>query len=278
MAALLAYGNVRQIRRSVEDLLGRMRHASGSPSLFVEQISQTGQSESKRALSGFIHRFNRGEDVAILLELVARSWREYGSLGAHFISYLEPVAPDFSEALNALIRDWRRWAGPKALKSSFSYFLTAPADGSCCKRWCMFLRWMGREDAELDLGLWGAKSPFASGFPGGRFLKPSQLIVPLDTHTGRISQYLGLTRRKSIDWKTALEVTGALRRCDPDDPTRYDFALARLGILDLCERRYRAEVCQQCMLLPVCRFSRRREKLVRSAHSNASACDGSSKA
>jgi len=76
----------------------------------------------------------------------------------------------------------------------------------------------------------------------GRWLKASQLVLPLDTHTGRISQYLGLTRRRTLGWVAALEVTAALRQCDPGDPTRYDFSMARLGILDLCQRRYRAEL------------------------------------
>jgi hypothetical protein len=35
----------------------------------------------------------------------------------------------------------------------------------------------------------------------------------------------------------ALEVTEALRCLDPDDPTRYDFPLTRLGILGLVRAR-----------------------------------------
>jgi uncharacterized protein (TIGR02757 family) len=118
----------------------------------------------------------------------------------------------------------------------------------------MFLRWMGRRD-RLDLGLWMKGSALAGGFPEGRALRSDQLIIPLDTHTGRISQYLALTSRKSLGWKAAVEVTEALRVCNSDDPVRFDFALSRLGILDLCRRSYRVEICRKCDLLKVCQFA-----------------------
>ncbi len=120
----------------------------------------------------------------------------------------------------------------------------------------MLLRWMGRKDGKngVDLGLWMTGSPLLAGLSG---LKPDQLVLPLDTHVGRISQYLGLTRRKSLNWKAALEITERLREVDPRDPVRYDFALARLGILDLCKNRYVPGVCESCELFGACRLAAR---------------------
>jgi uncharacterized protein (TIGR02757 family) len=204
-----------------------------------------------------VHRFNRGPDVIQLFRLLGKSWERHGSLGGHFLSHLDPGAAHFGEALDRLIADWREWTPRKTLNGSFSYLLTSPGDGSCCKRWCMFLRWMGRKD-DLDLGLWMKGSPLESTFPKGRFLKSDQLIIPLDTHTGRISQYLGLTPRKSLNWLAAVEVTDSLRECNAADPVRYDFAISRLGILDLCQKAFRVEICQTCELLPVCRYARKR--------------------
>jgi uncharacterized protein (TIGR02757 family) len=258
LGAVLAYGNVKQIRRSVTEVLRRIEGHSGSPRGFVEALAGPESEPARAALKGFVHRFNRGGDIALLLELLARSWKEHGSLGGHFLSYLEPGAPDISSALDHLIADWLAWAGRRA-KGSFTYLLTAPKDGSCCKRWCMFLRWMGRKDA-LDPGLWTEHGELSRTFPNGRFLSSSQLVLPLDTHTGRISQYLGLTNRKTLNWKAAREITAELRRFDAQDPVRYDFALARLGILDLCQKRYRAEICERCELLPHCRFAARHRK------------------
>jgi uncharacterized protein (TIGR02757 family) len=261
-SSVLAYGNVRQIRRSVDDLLSRMSRSAGSPSAFVRQAGQSPASQAS-ALEGFAHRFNVGTDLLLLAALLGRSWKKHGSLGSHFLTHLEPGAPDISSALDGLMADWKlslksdSELGSLFKKSpSFSYLLTAPQDGSCCKRWCMFLRWMGRKD-DLDPGLWGKGSPLEKTFPKSRYLKPSQLVLPLDTHTGRISQYLGLTRRKSLNWLAALEVTESLRQCDAEDPSRYDFALARLGILDRCRHRYLEEICGACDLVSVCQFARK---------------------
>lgn len=254
VSALLAYGNVKQIRRSVEALLARIEE---SPATFVRGLSEPGKVKvAARKLDGFVHRFNRGEDLLVLLRLLSRSWKEHGSLGAHFVKGLRPDASNFGEALDALVQEWRSWAKSYSAGDSFGYLLTAPKDGSCCKRWCMFLRWMGRKD-ELDPGLWTRDGALASTFPKGRFLASRQLVIPIDTHTGRISQYLGLTSRKSLGWLAALEVTESLKACNADDPVRYDFAIARLGILDQCQRKYRAEICQGCDLLAACHFAQK---------------------
>jgi uncharacterized protein (TIGR02757 family) len=254
LAAVLAYGNVKQIRKSIEDALRRIHQVSESPTQFVRQLSHTrGQKAASQALQGFVHRFNLGSDLFYLFQLLNQSWTKHGSLGNHFLQFLDPEDLDIGGALSQLIAEWRKWLDPN-VPPTFSYLLTSPQDGSCCKRWCMFLRWMGRKD-NLDLGLWTKKSPLRSEFRKGNFLKSSQLVMPLDTHTGRISQYLGLTSRKSLNWKAALEVTQSLKEIDPDDPTRYDFALSRLGILDICQRSYREEICKKCQLLPACRFA-----------------------
>jgi uncharacterized protein (TIGR02757 family) len=254
LAAVLAYGNVKQIRKSVEDALNRIHEISDGPRSFVTSLQNPRKSKkADQVFRGFIHRFNCGADLVLLFEALNRSWIKFGSLGGHFLTHLDPEALHIEDALAALIQDWRNWTGSN-MTSTFSYLLTSPSDGSCCKRWCMFLRWMGRRD-EVDPGLWGPRSPLAHTFPKGRALKSSQLVMPLDTHTGRISQYLSLTSRKSLNWKAALEVTDSLKKVDPIDPVRYDFALARLGILDLCQRSYREEICKKCQLLPACHFA-----------------------
>jgi uncharacterized protein (TIGR02757 family) len=250
-----------QIRKSVQDFLGRiLRSRSGSvQNWFLKLGTPSGLEEAKKDLSGFKHRFHSAEDLLLLAQLVARSWRTHGSLGAHFLSHHAATASDITGALNRWLEDWRVWGkelNPTVAQSrSFGHFLSAPSGGSCCKRWCMFLRWMGRKD-ELDPGLWTAGSPLLQSPSSLTPLRPDQLIIPLDTHTGRIAKYLGLTRRKNLGWAAALEVTQALRACDVSDPVRYDFALARMGILDLCQKQFRVEICQQCQLLPVCIFAK----------------------
>lgn len=89
-------------------------------------------------------------------------------------------------------------------------------DISACKRMNMLLRWMARKDSPVDLGLWN--------------IKPSNLIIPVDTHVHRMALDLGLTKRKQADMKTALEITDAMREIWLDDPTKGDFALFGFGI------------------------------------------------
>ncbi len=214
IAALLAYGNVKQIRASVESLLQRLDHSADRPSLAL--------GADRRVFRGWVHRFNRGDDLWLLLRLLARSWKEHGSLGAHLGQYMKPGVLDFSEALDQLIREWKKWAlelGPRSVaqSDSFGYLLTTPHAGSTCKRWCMLMRWMVRKD-ELDLGLWS------------EWIRPDQLVMPLDTHTGRISQKMKFTKRKSLNWKASLEVTRALKKYDAADPVKYDFAICRIGM------------------------------------------------
>ncbi|HLE00723.1 MAG TPA: TIGR02757 family protein [Bdellovibrionota bacterium] len=254
ISALLAYGNVRQIRSSIQNAIDRMSSIAASPRQFIYDLQEPAfRRQAFKVFRDWVHRFNTGSDLVRLLELLARSWERHGSLGGHFLFYKNPDDFDIETALNKLIAEWRSWAKATgaAKHSSFYFFLTAPASGSCCKRWCMFLRWMGRRDA-LDPGLWCKESPLASTFPEGKHLRPAELIIPLDTHTGRISRYLGLTTRKNADWKAALEVTARLSECDPNDPVRYDFAISRLGILDLCRKSKNKEICSRCPLDQVC--------------------------
>ena len=83
------------------------------------------------------------------------------------------------------------------------------------KRWHMYLRWMVRSDS-LDLGLWSG-------------VRSEDLLMPLDTHTFKIGQKLGLIKRKTYDFKSVIELTKSLKELDPKDPVKYDFALYRIG-------------------------------------------------
>jgi uncharacterized protein (TIGR02757 family) len=165
----------------------------------------------------------------------------YGSLGELFRECYDDrdndIGPSLARFVDVILS---RVDGEGSGRGSLQYLLTSPNDGSACKRMNLFLRWMVRRTAP-DLGLWD-------------FVDPAKLVVPLDTHVHRIATFLGLTRRKSADWRTARAVTDRLAKFDPTDPVRYDFAICRLGILDLCSRKRRKENCDVCLLRDVCRF------------------------
>ena len=103
--------------------------------------------------------------------------------------------------------------------SGLEFLIGKPQSNSPLKRWNMFLRWMVRKDS-VDLGMWEG-------------IRTSDLILPLDTHTFRVCQRLGILKRKSYDLKAALEASEFLRGLNPKDPIKYDFALYRIGQLGL---------------------------------------------
>lgn len=98
--------------------------------------------------------------------------------------------------------------------------ISNPDAKSSAKRLCMYLRWMVRRDKlGVDFGIW-------------KSIKPSQLCLPLDIHTGNVSRKLGLLTRKQNDWQAVEEITEVLKSFDPKDPIKYDFALFGLGAFE----------------------------------------------
>lgn len=242
LAASLAYGRVAAFR-PVLDRLFRLADEAGGPRAWVDGFAPARDGIPLRPI---VYRWNRGVDFVLLLAALKRLYRDVPSLEHHL------VGPDLPSALDALVGTLRDAAVAEApscdvpattfadLPRGFRTFLPTPSDGSATKRWWMFLRWMIRSPADgIDLGLWTSRSP-------------SALVVPLDTHVLRISRFLGLTRRTDGSLRTALEVTAGLRRLDPLDPVRFDFALAHLGISGACRGRRDETVCPGCPLHDVC--------------------------
>jgi uncharacterized protein (TIGR02757 family) len=230
IAAAFAYGRADTVVANIGAVLGRM---TPSPHRYLLTFQRA---EAARRFAGFAHRFHKTPELIALLGCIARVLREHGSIGALFESCHDQREPDIGPTLT---RFTAKILG-RSRSASLRYLLTSPADGSACKRMNLFLRWMVRRTSP-DLGLW-------------TFVDPSKLVMPLDTHIHRIAAFLGLNDRRSADWKSARAITDRLASFDASDPVRYDFALCRLGILDLCSRKRRKENCDVCLLLDVCRF------------------------
>jgi uncharacterized protein (TIGR02757 family) len=231
VASGLAFGGVGQVLRSAGAVLALLGHR---PARAIRDGAVA------RKLTRFRHRWVAGEDVALQLAVADRMIREAGSVEAFFLEGFDPRAPDPGVALTSFSRRAKLLAGSTgAARRGFRYLFPEPGTGGAAKRLCLFLRWMARPDDGLDLGNW-------SGVPA------RSLVIPLDTHVLRISRYIGLTERRTASWATALEVTASLRRLCPEDPTRYDFALAQLGIRRGCLHRWVPEVCVDCPLEEVC--------------------------
>ena len=98
--------------------------------------------------------------------------------------------------------------------------ISNPMKGSAAKRINMFLRWMVRDDKQgVDFGIW-------------KSIPASELYIPLDVHTSKHGRNLGLIQRKQDDWKALEELMSQLRKFDPVDPAKYDFALFGIGAFE----------------------------------------------
>ena len=193
------------------------------------------------------YRWVRGPHLAHLTRAVGRVLDTHGGLEPLFAGPgdLRRKLTAGSDALREVLVETSGEFGPAvsepdALPRGLRYVVATPRSGSACKRWNMILRWLVRPDDGVDLGLWTS-------------LRPRDLVMPVDVHVLRMSQFLGLTRRPDASWRTAEEITRNLRRLDPDDPVRYDFALAHLGISGACRGFRDPEVCPSCPLDGLCR-------------------------
>ncbi|MFZ3122817.1 MAG: TIGR02757 family protein [Thermodesulfovibrionales bacterium] len=268
IASCFAYGKVGLFKPVIEKVLSAM---SGSPYDFLMEFKVK---KDVRLFSGIKYRFNENKDIICLLYILRTVVKKYGSIEALFklhykdndlntgnglIGFVDtllaiglshpPLNPlpsmegkekECPQSMERAIkkdspspcaclsadRGGGRWGG-----GSLIQFFPSPSKGSACKRMNLFLRWMIRK-RDIDFGIW-------KGIP------ENKLIIPLDTHIAKISKCLGFTKRRSQGWRMAVEITNALKKFDPDDPLKYDFAMCHYGISGLCGPEFNK--CDKCI-------------------------------
>jgi len=243
LSACLAYGRVDLFGAQLDWVLGRM---GASPRRFVVAFDPTSHA---RAFDGFRYRFNRPRDLAAFCVAARTLLVRHGSLGAFFAAGFSPAHQTVGPALERFVdgflaQDLSAVFPRNRLSYGYRHFFPRPSTGGPCKRLHLFLRWMVRREPP-DFGLW-------------RDVPPSALLMPVDTHIEHMARAVGLTRRRTRNWKMAEEITARLRALDPDDPVKYDFSLCHKRMSGDCLGRRDAVVCAPCGLRPVCRHWRGR--------------------
>ncbi len=203
IAACLAYGNVTQILKSVEKILGPM---GTSPAAWIKSASTAG---IRKTFSSFKHRFTTGAEMAVFLLNIKHALEKHGSLEKLFLEEYDKGEATVENAVYKFVDNFNALGCAPSLTP-------CPEHKSSFKRMNLYLRWMVRKDA-VDPGVWTGVSP-------------SKLIIPLDTHMRQVSMGMGITKRKDTSMKTAAEITAYFREVNPKDPVKYDFALTRAGI------------------------------------------------
>ncbi|MEM1000198.1 MAG: TIGR02757 family protein [Bacteroidota bacterium] len=208
LSAVIAWGRRDLIVRAANQLMDLMWDAP------FDFVMQAGEAELE-ATGEFVYRTFQGVDCAGAIRGLRRIYAELGGL-----ERVMAIGPEEDSTFKAIVQLRQAMLDTPGFAPRTQKHFANPAKGSSAKRLNMYLRWMVRKDGRgVDFGLWQG-------------VRPHQLICPLDVHTGNVGRKLGLISRKANDWKSALELTQALRRFDPEDPVKYDFSLFGLGVFE----------------------------------------------
>ncbi len=208
LCALFAYGNAKLIVKFLDSL----------------DFSSLDKNEDniQKTLNGFYYRFQTSKDIHKIFQTFSKMKKEYSLEDLFFQGYKKEE--NILEGIDKIIQEIHKIADYES--QGFNFLVSKPfkrdkkglikhIGNAPYKRWNMFLRWMVRDDS-LDLGFW-------------KKVNKKDLILPLDTHTFKVSQKLGLLERKTYDLKSAILISDKLKEFDKNDPIKYDFALYRIG-------------------------------------------------
>ena len=207
LTAIISWGRRESILKNADRLMELMDRA---PADFIRHHKPSDRLKMK----GFVHRTFQWDDLVFFLERLQVLLLEYHSLEQVFVTF----PGNWANRLHCFKQLFFGVEHPVRTRKH----LSDPQQGSAAKRLNMFLRWMIRNDL-ADLGTWSRFSP-------------SELMIPLDVHSGRNARLLGFLRRKQNDWKAVEEITAHLRRLDPEDPVKYDYVLYGTGAFDFLPR------------------------------------------
>ena len=207
LTATIAWGNRQSIIKSAHKMGALM---DGAPFQFICQH----QEEDRNRFQAFVHRTFNGEDVCYFMKALQFIYTQKGGLEALFTPYAQAAS------LHQAIHDFRTTFFSLPHSKRTEKHVADPLKGSAAKRLNVFLRWMVRSPKQgVDFGLWTQ-------------LHPRQLSCPLDVHSGNVARALGILSRKQNDHKAVLLLDDYLRKLDPEDPVKYDFALFGLGVFE----------------------------------------------
>lgn len=208
-ASIFAWGNRTTIIKKAKELMQLMDMA---PFQFIQQHKE----KDLRRMEQFKHRTFNTTDLLYFILFLRHHYSQHDSLEMAFIQALNEE--DTTE--QHLSGFYRYFFSLEDAPPRTHKHIATPEKKSSCKRLNMFLRWMVRSDNKgVDFGIW-------------KNISPAQLICPVDLHVARVAKRFNLLPRKQVDWQAAVELTNHLRKLDPQDPVKYDFALFGLGVME----------------------------------------------
>ena len=207
ITAIIAWGKRKMIINNANKIMDFM---GNSPFDFVMDH----QPNDLKKIQGSIHRTFNAIDFQFFIKSLQNIYKNHNGLEAVFAKNAE------SDSLQKSIHKFKKIFFEIEHPNRTKKHISDPLKNSAAKRINMYLRWMIRNDQTgVDFGIW-------------KSLSPSQLSCPLDVHSGNVARKLRLIHRKQNDAKALFELDTNLRRLDPKDPVKYDFALFGLGVFE----------------------------------------------
>lgn len=208
-SAVLAWGQRKTIISKCRELMSMM---DNKPYDFILNHKEA----DLRPFENFKHRTFNATDTLYFIAYLKSFYSQHETLEQAF----NPGLSAGWDAEKGLIHFHRQFFSLDYAPHRTKKHIATPERKAACKRLNMYLRWMVRRDnCGVDFGLWNS-------------IEPSELVCPCDLHVDRVGRKLGLIKRKQTDWLTALELTEQLKKMDPSDPVKYDFALFGLGVME----------------------------------------------
>lgn len=210
LASALSYGSRKQFMPKIGQMLewsGGNVHRWVAEGAFGEHLHEGDK--------GCFYRLYTKDCMNSFLKAYQQMLKEYGSMG----DFIQRNASDGLSAVQTLCLFFNQPFNQSSNQTIKPSGTVVPKDAtSACKRLCMFLRWMVRDNSPVDLGLWSD------------IIDKRTLIMPLDTHVLQQSVKLGLLTCSSASMSAARRLTASLAEVFPDDPLRGDFALFGYGV------------------------------------------------
>jgi uncharacterized protein (TIGR02757 family) len=208
LTATISWGNRKSIIKSASRMMELMGDA---PHDFV--MNHTAR--DLKSFQGFVHRTFNADDLADFIRALKSLYTEQSSMEFFFA---QSIATNGNTAPAISAFKQRFFSAPHTVRSE--KHVSDPLSGSSAKRINMFLRWMVRADKNaVDFGIW-------------KNIAPAHLSIPLDVHSGNVARQLGMLTRKQNDARAVEELDTVLRKLDPVDPVKYDYALFGLGAIE----------------------------------------------
>lgn len=207
ISAVIAWGQRPTIIKNAKKAMSLM---GDEPYRFVMEHSEN----DLKSLNGFVHRTFNSIDLKHFVRGLRNIYSYHESLEDVFLAGIEEGDINLKHSIHHFKNEFFSIPHEKRTQKH----VADPMKGSSAKRINMYLRWMCRpKDKGVDFGIWNR-------------IPTSILSCPLDVHSGRNARQLGLLNRTQNDWKAVEELDASLRKFDPVDPVKYDYALFGMGV------------------------------------------------